>query len=218
LLITLSLLLIFLIRGLERRYIYGAAFAIVLSYVLFSLLLKWQIWGARLQLPLFMLGCCLVAAFIARIVPRAAIFTAVLCFIVAWSFLFYSAPRRVLSNDGKFVLNEPRTHKYFKNLPDLEPFYTEAANFIRQQTPAPEEIGIYIEYNEYEYPLWVLLKKDFAKKPYLRHVGVTNVSQKLVGSRPMPEFIISTRTEKTIENVEYTEVWLKDPVRVLRKK
>lgn len=216
LLITLALLLIFLLRGDRRRYIYGTAFSIVLSFILFSLLLKWQLWGARLQLPMFMLGACLVAAFIGRVVPRAAIFTAILCFIPACAFLFMSAPRRILTEKGKFVLNEPRIHKYFKNLPDLEPFYTEAANFIRQQSP--EEVGIYIEYNEYEYPLWVLLKKDFAKKPFLRHIGLTNVSQKLVGSRPMPEYIISTRTEKTIENVEYTEVWVKHPVRVLQKK
>lgn len=218
LLITTALLLIFLIPGDNRRYIYGAAFSIVFGYVLFSLLLKWQIWGSRLQMPLFMLGACLVAVFIARVLPRAAILTAVLCFTAALSFLFYSAPRRILSDKNEFVLNEPRPTKYFKNLPDLEPLYTEAANFIRQQPAMPEEIGIYIEYNEFEYPLWVLLKKDFAKKPFLRHVGVTNVSSKLAGTRPMPEFIISTRPEMTIENVEFKEVWAKFPVKVLQKK
>jgi 4-amino-4-deoxy-L-arabinose transferase-like glycosyltransferase len=218
LLITLALLLIFWVRGDERRYLYGAAFTIVFGYVLFSLLLKWQIWGSRLQLPLFMLGACLVAAVIARLLPRAAILVAVLCFVVAWSFLFYSAPRRVLSNEGKFVLFEPRPSKYFKNLPDLEPFYTEASNFIKSQPAGADKIGLFIDYNEYEYPLWILLKKDFAKKPIIYHVGVRNVSAKLARARAMPEYIISTRTEKTIENVEYTEVWLKDPVRVLRKK
>ncbi len=218
LLITIALLLIFLIRGDNRRYIYGAAFSVAFGYVLFSLLLKWQIWGSRLQMPLFMLGACLAAAFIGRVVPRAAIFAAVLCFTAALSFLFYSAPRRILSDKNEFVLNEPRRAKYFKNLPDLEPLYTEAAAFIRQQPAMPEEIGIYIEYNEFEYPLWILLKKDFAEKPTLRHVGVTNVSSKLANARPMPEFVITTRTETTIENVEYKEVWSKFPVKILQKK
>jgi hypothetical protein len=116
------------------------------------------------------------------------------------------------------VLNEPRPTKYFKNLPDLEPLYTEAAAFIKQQPAVPEEIGLYIEYNEFEYPLWVLLKKDFAEKPFLRHVGVVNVSSKLAGTRPMPEFVISTRPETTIENVEYKEVWSRFPVKFLQKK
>lgn len=218
LLITIALLLLFLIRGQNRRDIYGAAFAVVFGYVLFSLLLKWQIWGSRLQMPLFMLGACLVAAFIGKLLPRAAIFAAVLCFTTTLSFLFYSAPRRILSDDNKFVLNEPRAKKYFKNLPDLEPLYTEAARFIKQQTPAPAEIGIYIDYNEFEYPLWILLKKDFAAKPALRHVGVANVSQKLTNARPLPEYVISTRPETTIEAVEYTVVWSKDIVKVLRKK
>jgi 4-amino-4-deoxy-L-arabinose transferase-like glycosyltransferase len=218
LLITIVLSLIFLIRGDERRYLYGAVFAIVFGYVLFSLLLKWQVWGSRLQLPLFMLGTCLVAAFIGRVAPRAAILTAVLCFTTALPFLFYSAPRRVLSDDNQFVLSEPREAKYFKNLPDLEPLYTEAARFIRQQPAMPGEIGIYIEYNEFEYPLWILLKEDFAEKPILRHVGVANVSRKLAAARPLPEYVISTRSETTIESVEYAVVWSKDIVKVLRKK
>ena len=218
LLITSALLLLFLIRGDERRYVYGLAFTIVFGYVLFSMLLKWQIWGSRLQTPLFMLGACLIAAFLGRVLPRTAVFVAILCFIPACAFLFLSAPRRVLSFDGKFVLAEPRATKYFKNLSDLEPFYTEAVIALWQQSTAPEDVGLFIDYNEYEYPLWVMLKKDFAKKPYIRHVGVRNVSAKLVGARPMPEFIISTRNETTIENVEYNIIWAKDPVKVLQRK
>jgi 4-amino-4-deoxy-L-arabinose transferase-like glycosyltransferase len=218
LLITLAVLLVFFIRGDDRRYLYGLGFSIVFGFILFSLLLKWQIWGSRLQMPLFMLGTVLATVFIARLLPRTGVWAAILCFITALSFLFYSAPRRVLSDSGKFVLNEPRATKYFKNLPDLEPYYTEAVNFIKERPAAPEEVGLFIEYNEYEYPLWVLLKKDFRQKPYFRHVGVTNVSSKFNLGRPMPEFIISTRTETTIENVEYKEVWTKAPLRVLQKK
>jgi 4-amino-4-deoxy-L-arabinose transferase-like glycosyltransferase len=218
LLISLALLLVFLVRGQETKYAYGAAFAIFLGFILFSFLLKWQIWGSRLQLPAFMLGSVLTAIVAARIVPRVVPLIVVVIFIFSLPFTYHSTPRPIFEADGSFALGRPRETKYFKNLPDAEELYAGAANFIRQQPEMPEEIGLYIEFNDYEYPLWILLKDDASHKPYLRHVGVANVSPRFVGARPLPEFVISTRTGTTIENVEYEVVWSKDVVRVLRKK
>jgi hypothetical protein len=165
-----------------------------------------------------MLGSVLTAIVAARIVPRVVPLIVVVIFIFSLPFTYHSTPRRIFEADGSFALGRPRETKYFKNLPDAEELYAGAASFIRQQPEMPEEIGLYIEFNDYEYPLWILLKDDASHKPYLRHVGVANVSSKFVGGRPLPEFVISTRTGTTIENVEYEVVWSKDVVRVLRKK
>lgn len=218
-LIALALIFVFLIRReSETKYLYGAAFSVFFGFLLFSILLKWQIWGSRLQLPLFMLGSVLAAVVIARLVPRVALWVAVLVFMFSLPFVNYSEPRCIWEMDGSFALNKPRRTKYFKNLPDIEPLFVEAAAFIKQQPAMPEEIGLHIEYNEYEYPFWFLLKNDFSRKPFLRHVGVTNTSAKLAGARPLPEFVISIRPETTIENVEYKVIWSKDVVKVLQRK
>ena len=219
LLITLALPLIFLIRLDDKKNIYGIVFSILLGFTLFSLLLKWQMWASRLQMPLFFLGCVLVAIVIARLLPRIAFPIVIICFIASWSFLFYAEPRRLWSDDGKFALTQnSRKQNFFKNQPEIEPFFDEATNFIKQQPGASESIGLHLGFNDCEYPLWFLLKKDFRQKPYIYHVGVTNISSKLIETRQLPDLVISMRTENIIEGVEYKEVWKKDPVRVLQKK
>jgi 4-amino-4-deoxy-L-arabinose transferase-like glycosyltransferase len=218
-LITFALLGVFLIRREPgAKYVYGAAFAVAFGFLLFSILLKWQIWGSRLQLSLFMLGSVLAAVVIGRLVPRVMVWLAVLVFLFSLPFVYYSDPRRIWEADGSFALDKPRRQQYFKNLPDIEPHFVEATDFIKNQSPAPEEVGLHIEFNDYEYPFWFLLKKDFSQKPNLRHVGITNVSAKLAGTRPLPEFVISIRPETVIEGIEYKVVWAKDVVKVLQKK
>ncbi len=218
-LITFALLAVFLIRRESgTKYIYAAAFSVAFGFLLFSILLKWQIWGSRLQLPLFMLGSVLAAVVIGRLVPRVALWIAVLVFLFSLPFVYYSDPRRIWEKDGSFALNKPRRQQYFKNLPDVEPLFVEATDFIKNRSAMPEEIGLHIEFNEYEYPFWILLKKDFSRQPFLRHVGVPNVSSKLNGMRSPPEFVISIRPELTIEGIEYKVVWSKDVVKVLQKK
>jgi Dolichyl-phosphate-mannose-protein mannosyltransferase len=217
-LITLVLPIILLIRADEKKYIYGAVFSILSGFVLLALLLKWQIYGSRLQMPLFLLGCALAAIVIARLPRRITSSVALIIFIFSWSSLFFAQPREIFSGDLKFVLTEQnRKQKFFKNLPDAEALYTEAAGFIKQQPNAPETVGLMLDFNDYEYPFWYLLKDDFSKVPSIYHVGITNASLKLVGTRPLPEFIISIREGNTIEGIEYKEVWKKDVVRVLQK-
>lgn len=218
-LITFALLGVFLVRNKTgTKYVYGLAFSVAFGFLLFSILLKWQIWGSRLQMPLFMLGSILAAVMVARFVPRVMVWLAVLVFLFSLPFVYYSDPRRIWEADGSFALNKPRRQQYFKNLPDVEPLFVEATDFIKNQPAAPEEIGLHIDFNDYEYPVWFLFKKDFSRKPFLRHVGITNKSAKLVGVRPLPEFVISIRPETTIEGIEYKVVWSKDIFKVLQKK
>jgi 4-amino-4-deoxy-L-arabinose transferase-like glycosyltransferase len=218
LLITLVLPVILLIRTDEKKYIYGAVFSILSGFILLALLLKWQIYGSRLQMPLFLLGCALAAIVIARLPRRVVVSVVLIAFVFSLSSLFFAQPRAIFSGDLKFVLTQQtRKQKFFANLPDAEILYSEAAQFIKQQPNAPESVGLMLDFNDYEYPFWFLLKNDFSQKPTIHHVGITNISSKLVGTRPLPEFVISIRTENTIEGIEYKEVWKNNVVRVLQK-
>ncbi|HEY8563645.1 MAG TPA: glycosyltransferase family 39 protein [Pyrinomonadaceae bacterium] len=218
LLLTLLLPLVFFFRNEEKSLIRAAAFSVFFGFVLFSLLLKWQIYGSRLQIPLFFLGCALSAACLARFLPRTITPVLVIAFIFSLPPLFLAEPRGVLTDDFRFGLTDgTRREKFFRNSGDSEALFTEAADFVKEQKSAPEAVGLMLNVNDLEYPLWFLLKDDFRQKPLIYHVGVENASSKLVGSRPLPEFIISTRNENIVEGVEYREVWNKKRVRILQK-
>jgi hypothetical protein len=218
LLITIALFLIFRIRAEEKKYVYGVVFTIVSGFLLFSALLKWQIWSARLQLPLFVLGCILVAFVVGKIRLRTEMPLAVLCLAVAWLFIFYAEPRRILGENNELVLtSQSRRQKFFRNLPDAEILFVEAVEVIRRQSPVPTEIGLHIEYNDFEYPVWFLLKSDFRAAPKIYHVGVSNVSSRLAVNHHLPELIFSTKEGNIIENTAYIEIWKKDVFRVLKK-
>ena len=215
LLITVALILFFFVRGTEKTYVYGAALAIFGGFILFSALLKWQIYASRLQMPLFFFGCALTACVIARILPRTANFLVVICLIFALPPLFTAEPRSFFTNEMQFALTaQTREQRYFTN-PATREVYTEAADFIKQQNP--ESVGLMLMTNDLEYALWILLKNDFRAKPLICHVGVPNVSSNLKRNNPPPQFIISMRGETSVEGVEYKEVWKKGNIRILQK-
>lgn len=194
----------------------GIIFTMFVGIVMFAILLKWQIWTARLQLPLFSLGTVLVAFVADRIAPRSILPIAVLCFIFALPFMLAGEPRRLISFGGRAgVFSEQRTPKLYKNLPDVGPLYAGAADFIKRRPTPPATVGIAIEFNDFEYPLWELLKSDPAGPPLIRHVGVTNASKSLTPEGPAPDLVITTRTANVIDGISYREVWKNDVVRVL---
>lgn len=218
LLISLALSSLVFLPAEKRRAFVPLAVSIVAGFFLFSVLLKWQMWGNRLQIPLFMLGGSLVALVLARRDSRAVTYSAILLCWLAVPFLFLSAPRWVVSPERKFALFESREKQYYRNLPDLEPYYAEIAAVIRNMPAKPDEVGIHIDFNEFEYPLWLLLKDDFAAAPRIRHVGVTNASGRIGSDRPPPEIVITSRTERTIDGAGYREIWAKFPFAILQRK
>lgn len=219
LLITLSLLILPFLWHPNRKYLLCLVFSIIVGFLLYSLLLKWQLWASRLQLPLFILGSVLISIFILRFIKRFNGVLVIIFFALSVNYLLESSPREIINLEEKFALFErTRQQKYFSNIHTLGSSYIEAVNFLKNQPQQPETIGLYLGYNDYEYPFWVFMKDDFAQKPYLYHVGVENVSSKLIGARPLPDFVIATKEGNTIEGIEYKEVWAKEHVRVLVKK
>lgn len=216
LLITLCIVLLLFVRGDDKKYLYGAAFAVVTGFLLFVLLLKWQMWGSRLHLPVFLLGTALATIVVARIAPRAALPIAALAFMFALPFLIAGEPRHLIGNDGTFALMQPRAPKYFDNLPDLEPYYRDATSFLKSREAT--EVGLFFEDNDYEYPLWLMLKEDFSREPLIRHAGVVNVSKKFNPAGPPPEYVVTMREERKIDGYDYEVAWIRWPVAVLRRK
>ena len=70
----------------------------------------------------------------------------------------------------------PRLDQYFRNRPDLQAPYTYAATMVRDKKCA--EVGLWLEDNSWEYPLWFLLNAGGTDSMRVEHVHVSNESSR----------------------------------------
>lgn len=140
----------------------------------FCFYLKWQPFGARLELPLFVAASPLAGALLASLRPVAL--QAAVCL-----FLVTSARLPLLQNwtrplQGPHrLLAAPRDRNYFN---DMSQWHNREAYFTAVERTAAsrcELVGIDISRNQVEYPFQALLRE---KNPRIRfvHVGVANAS------------------------------------------
>jgi len=164
--------------GLVR---YGLALAG--GALLFCLVLKWQPWHSRLQLPLFVLAAPLVA--LALQGSGAVILGSTLLLgIQAAPPLLHN---RLAPLAGRHtVFNTPRINQYFQSFSRRptarQQAYVAAAELIRGR--ACTEVGLMLDWDQWEHPLWVLLPGSLRGERRLEHVGVANSSARLARLPP----------------------------------
>lgn len=152
LLIVFSLIFIYKIR---KDISWPLISSIVIGFLLFCLTVKWQPWGSRLQLPLFILSCPMIASFIYNSFDRqAAIFIMVVLFVFAMPYLFKNCSRNLLSFDW---LNKTRNELMFNNNPAIYNNYCLIAASAGHSSS--KYIDIRLKSDQYEYPLWVMTGK-----------------------------------------------------------
>ncbi len=217
-LLTICLLASFFYRGDQRKTIVIVSLSIAAGFLLFCSLLMWQPWASRLHLPLFLLGSVPIAVTLSRLNSRVTELSLLFCFVGCLLVLLLGQPRSIA-----VALTAQRSTQYFAAEPRIAAAYGEAAEFFRQTNV--EEIGINLaidyeksKFDDWEYPLWVLIVNEFGEKPRFRHIGVKNVSSRLTDASPPPEWVFSTGEDEVFENVRYEKVWSKDQFRILRKK
>ncbi|MFH0910793.1 MAG: glycosyltransferase family 39 protein [Planctomycetota bacterium] len=140
-------------NGHDRRALAGC---IVFAFLLVSLFLRWQPWNARLELPLFLafapLSGCMLGEFRWK---RTALTVAFVLLLAAFYPALANYRRPILSAQN--VFNTSRYSLYFyKAREQLKDEYVKIRDFI--QTNHFQKIGLITFYDNYEYPLWVLLK------------------------------------------------------------
>jgi hypothetical protein len=185
LLIVISLMLYIFQRPREREsapYI----FSILLAFLLFCGYLKWQPWHSRLHLPLFVLFSPFVGLMISRIRSEklANIFVALLI-VTALPWALNNTSRPVIGKKSIFVTS--RIEQYFSNRPSIAERYIKSAQHLLDLHCS--KIGLIIGSDKWiypslgldnwEYPLWVLLREQESETVSLEHVNVTNISKLL---------------------------------------
>lgn len=152
------------------------------SLVLFNILLTWQPWGSRLQLPFFVLASAFIGSIFIDVFSRAA-FAYLLVFVLTVSsspYLLFSASRPLLQNQHFFlapssIFDVSQEERYFLLHPDLGNDYVQALDTVFANEC--HEIGLDGKAaNAPEYLLWVIAQKSSSQPVRFRAVNVDNAS------------------------------------------
>ena len=167
-------------RPLHLQY----ALSVAASCLLFSMLLKWQPWITRLQLPLFITAAPLISS----IIPSGQMkWLTEVCLgfllICSLPWLLQNQTRPLLG--GWTILNTERELLYFASNPGITNYYFARADII-QRHGVCFDIGVTGSVDAYEYPLWVLLGNRLTHRPRIEHILVDNVSSSIPHSEFTP--------------------------------
>ena len=146
--------------------------ALMAGFALLSLFVRWQIWAAYLQIPLFVLWMPVVAVTLAEVRWADLARPIALLALVLSFFWIYNNRARPLSK----LINgsaPPRDQQYFAYYLGafMYPQYRSVARLVAEA--GCERVGLRVDSPVLEYPFWVLLKEEgFAGE--IQHVEVGN--------------------------------------------
>lgn len=193
-------IIIFVIQGFPKQYgrmgLYGLC--VLGAFVLFALLLKWQISHTRLLTPLFILWVPFLAFTFSRSFSQKWIgLIAVILLIGAIPWTLYNFNRPFLVSIDEWerresgaievefdnVFTRTKKDKYFNIKPYIQP-YKEVGKQIKNTNC--KDIGLVGDRTTLEYLLWVVLDNhQFQRKYTIRHQFVENASK---ATEAYPEF------------------------------
>jgi hypothetical protein len=177
-LVLLTLTLGVVVWGLAHRRhaeVTACSVGLLIAFVGFCAILRWQPWHARLHLPWFVLWSAPVAVVLCRAWPRTAVWgigPILLCLAIPFVIGNDSRP---LAWPGKAsILGRTRIDMYFAQRPELLASYRAAADAVR--ATGCRHIGLPLSPERpYEYPLLMLLDAGHSEVR-VSHIGVWNRS------------------------------------------
>ncbi len=157
----------------QNHYLVVYLLTTVSSFLLFCLIIKWQIFHSRLHLPFFVLFCPIIGiVFSTLLKPRVSQYLILLILLMAIPYLGLNDLRPFIGS--RSIFTNDRVSLYFAARLPLKEDYLGVANLLHQQ--GCENIGIIQRPDSWEYPLWVLINKEAKKVVEIRNVNVDNPS------------------------------------------
>ena len=183
------------------------ALGVSASFILFCAMLRWQVWGVRLELPVFIVGAAVIGAVLTpRLSPRILGACACVLFLVALNCALRNGLRALAPWSAHSILRTPRAIQYFSDHhEDVADRWIAAAERIR--TSKCDSVGFdEAEGALYDYPLLALIGADTMER-HVRYVGVANRSARLIGPTAEPPCLVACLgCEKDAERARpYTE-------------
>ena len=183
----------FLQRNQKIGYLLLLFGAIATDYLLYCYLLKWQPWGNRLLLPLFMLQTPIISYYFLRClsVKYNQLFVKLISVIGIIAILYALTPIRhplislpnwssyLASQQSESIVLLPRQQIYFSGpLKYLDITYRKIVDTVVDRDHC-HTIGLISGEDDWEYPLWVLFNEKTSGNFRLKNVYVKNESAKL---------------------------------------
>jgi len=174
----------------KKNELLALVLAIITAFLLFSSLLKWQAWGNRLMLPLFILSSPAIAYYLCCVISertRKALLFSIATIAIVYALTTMRHPLVALPvltaeqsrEQSPSILFLKRQDIYFSGVrKELRTPYHAATDLIdRTQC---QYVGLALGYDDSEYPFWVLLqgKEDKSKPIQIKNVNVQNLSSK----------------------------------------
>jgi hypothetical protein len=130
------------------------------TFVVFSFIFKWNIFGGRYLLPFFVLYAPAAGVILGSLDQfKFGSFVAILLFVCAFPWLFSIDSRPIISQAKHStidsILKVPREELYFANEPDLYKSYLYIANDIKARNC--NQVGIMLGGDDSEYWIWQML-------------------------------------------------------------
>lgn len=207
-------------RNRSRTRLLFFSVAIGVAYLLFCVMLKWGPWNTRLQLPLLMLASGPVGWWIGSFWgPASRMVLTGLLSVAALPVLFLNPDRSLVRHRPVYAI--PRDERYFVEVRGKYPSYRGAADYI--VAAGCRRIGLWVGWNEWEYPLWALLRNRSLDGVEIRHVQVANASARMTHTESSgfsPCMLVSVRNWPTLGSFkippDFARVWQKDSIAIFR--
>lgn len=198
--------------------LFSICLSIFLNFILFSTLLKWQVWHNRLLLPLSILAVPIEAFFIKTFVAqqwKKRFYLAFTIIAIAYSLTPMRHPLislPILSDtqqkeQASSILFLNRNEMYFSGArKNIKLPYNKAIQNIKERNC--NSIALAFKNDDWEYPLWVL-SSDQTEKMYINHIDVSNKSKILNSRKKSPPVcsIISTKPSYKLDSYNHANNW-----------
>ena len=159
LIIATMVMILFGVRRIDKLCLIYTV-VVIATFFMFSMLFKWQIFGARYHQAFFVLIAPVISIVAVRFLsPTGGRLLGIALIIVVYPWLFSINSRPLIPIQGRShtssVLIASRQSLYFANARHLEQPYIEITQMINQADCT--NVGMILSGNCAEYPLWVLL-------------------------------------------------------------
>jgi hypothetical protein len=152
----------------RNQLVLGYTLAVVAGYFVLCASIKWQPWTTRLDLPLFILAAPIAGLALSEMASQRVTY-------IIGLLLLLLALQPLLRNTGhplvvfrRNIFNLDRESEYFLRRPELTTPYIQSADFLASQ-PC-NTVGLAMEFDDYEYPLWVLMRDRLGRWPTIQIV------------------------------------------------
>lgn len=186
-LILFSIIYYFVFKKKFDKLFRNYFICLIITYILFCIILKWQPWGNRLLLPFFIGFSPLVAILFSNInYKKIKNLVFITLFLYSLPYLFFNHTRPLIGNvyrdTNKFVYQKPeylynkRNFLYFPINKSYYKGFLEVAKILNQQRC--KTVGIIGSESYREYLIWLLFKQSKSPNVKIFHINIKNKTKK----------------------------------------